>query len=108
MSTHSKFMAALLPLLLGARFAVAADVPPATVGDLESTRQAFVAAMQRVRLHLPETPDSPRSKAMPSMIIWLRQDCAGIWYRDPARTWTRRSTRFCKPIRANRSRTACA
>jgi soluble lytic murein transglycosylase len=63
MSTHSKFLAALLPLLLCARFAAAADAPPATPGDLESTRQAFVAAMQRVRLHLPETPDSPALEA---------------------------------------------
>jgi soluble lytic murein transglycosylase len=63
MSTHSKFLAALLPLLLCARFAAAADVPPTAAGDLESTRQAFVAAMQRVRLHLPETPDSPALEA---------------------------------------------
>jgi soluble lytic murein transglycosylase len=63
MSTLSKFLAALLPLLLCARFAAAADVPTTTAGDLESTRQAFVAAMQRVRLHLPETPDSPALEA---------------------------------------------
>src|SRR5580700_222113 len=63
MSTLSKLPAALLPLLLCARFAAAADVPPTTAGDLESTRQAFVAAMQRVRLHLPETPDSPALEA---------------------------------------------
>jgi soluble lytic murein transglycosylase len=62
MSTHSK-LAALLPLLLCARFAAAADVPPTTAGDPEITRQAFVAAMQRVRLHLPDTPDSPALEA---------------------------------------------
>ena len=43
-----------LPLLLG-RFASAAD--------LDETRQAFVAAMQRMRLTLPETPDSPALEA---------------------------------------------
>jgi soluble lytic murein transglycosylase len=63
MSTHSKFLAALLPLAFCARFAATADVPPTHAGDLESTRQAFVAAMQRVRLHLPEPPDSPALEA---------------------------------------------
>ena len=32
---------------------------PTTAGELQSTRQAFVAAMQRIRLHLPDTPDTP-------------------------------------------------
>ena len=46
--------ALLLPLL----FVVLPLLPAATVDDLQSTRQAFVAAMQRIRLHLPDTPDS--------------------------------------------------
>ena len=45
-----------LPLLT--QFA-AAGAPRAAAADPDSTRQAFVAAMQRIRLNLPETPDSP-------------------------------------------------
>jgi len=48
--------------LLGTQFAAAAAGPPAAV-DPESTRQEFVAAMQRVRLNLPDTPDSPALEA---------------------------------------------
>jgi soluble lytic murein transglycosylase len=51
--------ALLLPLL----FVVLPLLPAATVDDLQSTRQAFVAAMQRIRLHLPDTPDSPALEA---------------------------------------------
>jgi soluble lytic murein transglycosylase len=54
MSTRSKWAALLLPLLCLA-FASAADE--------EDTRQAFVGAMQRVRLNLPETADSPALEA---------------------------------------------
>jgi soluble lytic murein transglycosylase len=63
MLTHSKWLRALLLPLLCVRFASAADGPPATVADPDSTRQAFVTAMQRVRLNLPETPDSPALEA---------------------------------------------
>ncbi|HME40787.1 MAG TPA: transglycosylase SLT domain-containing protein [Steroidobacteraceae bacterium] len=38
-------------------------VQRAPAADLESTRQAFVAAMQRVRQDLPDTPDSPALEA---------------------------------------------
>jgi soluble lytic murein transglycosylase len=63
MPTHSKLLLTLLlPLLCAQSATVAADLP-ATVSDLQSTRQAFVAAMQRIRLHLPETPDSPALQA---------------------------------------------
>jgi soluble lytic murein transglycosylase len=54
MPTYSKW-AALLPLLLCLQFASAAED--------EDPRQAFVAAMQRIRLNLPETPDSPALEA---------------------------------------------
>jgi len=62
MRTRTKLLLTLLPLLCAQFAAVAADSPP-SVSDLQSTRQAFVAAMQRIRLHLPDTPDSPALQA---------------------------------------------
>jgi soluble lytic murein transglycosylase len=41
----------------------AGTAPRAAVADADSTRQAFVAAMQRIRLNLPDTPDSPALEA---------------------------------------------
>ena len=58
MSPHSRLKPALLLPLLCVHFASAAVVSPAAVADPESTVQAFVAAMQRIRLNLPEMPDS--------------------------------------------------
>src|ERR1700722_12481479 len=43
-------LALILPLLC---------VHPVSAADADSVRQAFVAAMQRVRQNLPDTPDSP-------------------------------------------------
>jgi soluble lytic murein transglycosylase len=68
MSTHSKLArAALLPLmllpLLCAGDAAAADMSSAAVADPQTTRPAFVAAMQRIRLNLPEEADSPALEA---------------------------------------------
>src|SRR5882672_2273757 len=60
MSIRSKWPLALSLPLLCAQFASAAAGPPAAP---ESTRQEFVAAMQRVRLNLPDTPDSPALEA---------------------------------------------
>ena len=37
----------------------------ASAGQIDSTRQAFVAAMQRIRFNLPETPDSTELEAYP-------------------------------------------
>jgi soluble lytic murein transglycosylase len=66
MSTRSKW-AALLPPLLCLQFASAAQsasvAQSASAADDEGTRQAFVAAMQRIRSNLPETPDSPALEA---------------------------------------------
>jgi soluble lytic murein transglycosylase len=63
MYTHLKWIPALLlPVLLWPRFASTAENPSAP-SDLQSTRQAFVAAMQRIRLHLPDTADSPALEA---------------------------------------------
>jgi soluble lytic murein transglycosylase len=55
MSTRSILALALLLPLLPMQFAAPAEV--------QSARQAFVAAMQRVRLNQPETPDSPALEA---------------------------------------------
>src|SRR6202790_4383090 len=55
-------LALLLPLLCVQSAPVA---PSATSANPDSTRQAFVAAMQRIRLNLPETPDSPALEAYP-------------------------------------------
>src|SRR3979490_2079757 len=63
MLIHSKWLRALLLPLLCVRFASAADGRPATPADPDSPRQTFVAARQRVRLNLPETPDSPALEA---------------------------------------------
>ena len=52
-------MLALVLPLLWASSAATAENSPAPGGELQSTRQAFVAAMQRIRLHLPDTPDTP-------------------------------------------------
>src|ERR1700737_5083097 len=63
MLIHSKRVPALLLPLLCVQSAPTADGPQPTVADPDSTRQAFVAAMQRIRLNLPETPDSPALEA---------------------------------------------
>src|SRR6202011_1626994 len=65
MLIQSKKALALLLPLLWVRIALAADGPPASIADADSTRQAFVAAMQRIRLNLPESPDSPALEAYP-------------------------------------------
>src|SRR5450631_3865419 len=69
MSTHLKLTRARLPplifllLLLFARDVAAADMSSAAVADPQSNRLAFVAAMQRIRLNLPDDPDSPALEA---------------------------------------------
>ncbi len=63
MSTQSNLLLVLSLPLLWMRFASAADLPRHGAADPDETRQAFVAAMQRVRLNLPETPDSPALEA---------------------------------------------
>src|SRR5579864_2301289 len=54
-----KWLPALWPPLL---CLLVAGTSPASA-DPDGTRQAFVAALQRVRLNLPETPDSPALEA---------------------------------------------
>jgi soluble lytic murein transglycosylase len=65
MLIHTRRVLALLLPLLCVQSAPAAKGPPAALADPDSTRQAFVAAMQRIRLNLPETPDSPALEAYP-------------------------------------------
>lgn len=48
--------------LLAADHGLAADLPDTTTAD-QTVRQEFVAAMQRVRLHVPDSPDSPALEA---------------------------------------------
>src|ERR1700722_7927256 len=43
--------------------ASAAETSSAPADELQNTRQAFVAAMQRIRLHLPDIQDSPALEA---------------------------------------------
>lgn len=63
MLTSSK----LLPLLVWSLFCVCsastAEATSAAAADPQSTRQAFVAAMQRIRLNLPDVPDSAALEA---------------------------------------------
>src|SRR5450631_4345045 len=69
MSTHLKLTRARLPPLLlllpllCARGVAAAELSSAAVADPQTNRLAFVAAMQRIRLNLPDTPDSPALEA---------------------------------------------
>src|SRR5258708_22841228 len=63
MLIHSKWLPALSLPLLCVQFSSAAAGPSATAADPNSARQEFVAAMQRIRLNLPETPDSPALEA---------------------------------------------
>jgi hypothetical protein len=63
MCTHSKLIPALVLPLLWSPFAATAENSPAAAVDPQTTRQAFIAAMQRIRLHLPDTPDSPALEA---------------------------------------------
>jgi soluble lytic murein transglycosylase len=65
MSTFAKWLLALSIFLRCMQLAAAADPAPATAADQEIIRQVFVEAMQRVRLNLPETPDSPALEAYP-------------------------------------------
>jgi soluble lytic murein transglycosylase len=62
MSIRSISVPALALSLLCTQFTTAADAAPAAA-NAESTRQAFVEAMQRVRDHLPDAPDSPELRA---------------------------------------------
>jgi soluble lytic murein transglycosylase len=63
MLTSSK----LLPHLVWSLFCVCsastAEATSAAAADPQSTRQAFVAAMQRIRLNLPDVPDSAALEA---------------------------------------------
>src|SRR6266404_8270835 len=63
MSIRSNWLPALSLPLLCVQFAAAAAGPPAAAADPAGTRREFAAAMQRVRLNLPETPDSPALEA---------------------------------------------
>jgi soluble lytic murein transglycosylase len=63
MSIRSKSLLILSVPLLWAGFAFAVEAPRHVAADSDDTRQAFVAAMQRIRLNLPETPDSPALEA---------------------------------------------
>jgi len=63
MLIHSKWLPALPLALLCVQFASAAAGPPAPAADPSSARREFVAAMQRIRLNLSETPDSPALEA---------------------------------------------
>src|ERR1700730_6516522 len=65
MLIHSRRVLALFLPLLCVQSAPAAKGPSGAPADLDSTRQAFVAAMQRIRLNLPETPDSAALEAYP-------------------------------------------
>src|SRR5258708_16689107 len=63
MLIHSKWLPALSLPLLCVEVSGAGGGPSARAGDRNSARQEFVAAMQRIRLNLPETPDSPALEA---------------------------------------------
>jgi len=63
MRHYSKAIPTLLIPLLWASSVQTAEIPPPTAADPAVVRQAFVAAMQRVRLHLPDTPDTPALQA---------------------------------------------
>src|ERR1700738_3067024 len=65
MLIHSKWLQALSLSTLCVQSASAAAGPPAPAADPNSARQEFVAAMQRIRLNLPETPDSRALEAYP-------------------------------------------
>ncbi len=58
MSAPSKWLPAAFLSLLCAHFAARADVSKTAGGDLDGLRHGFVEAMQRIRLNLPEMPDS--------------------------------------------------
>jgi soluble lytic murein transglycosylase len=62
MHTPSKWVLALVLSLLWVPFAITAENSPAAA-DPPTIRQAFVSAMQRIRFHLPDTPDSPALEA---------------------------------------------
>ena len=63
MSNRSKLVLTLLLPMYCGQFAAAAEDLPAAAVDSQSVRQAFVGAMQRIRLHQPEIPDSPALEA---------------------------------------------
>jgi peptidoglycan lytic transglycosylase len=64
MLIRSRRVLALLLALFCVQSTAAAEASPASA-DPDSVRQAFVAAMQRVRLNLPDTPDTPALEAYP-------------------------------------------
>jgi soluble lytic murein transglycosylase len=58
MLIRSKWLSALSLPLLSVQCALAGAVAPPAAAGSDATRQEFVAAMHRIRLNLPETPDS--------------------------------------------------
>ena len=58
MLIYSKWLQALSLSALCVQSVSAAAGPPAPAADPNGARREFVAAMQRIRLNLPETPDS--------------------------------------------------
>jgi soluble lytic murein transglycosylase len=63
MSIRTTWVLALSALLCCMRSAAATEVSSAAAADSDGIRQTFVAAMQRVRQHLPDVPDSPGLEA---------------------------------------------
>jgi soluble lytic murein transglycosylase len=63
MSVRSNRSFTLAALLFCVRCVAADEVPPAATADAAGIREVFVAAMQRVRQHLPDAPDSPALEA---------------------------------------------
>jgi soluble lytic murein transglycosylase len=63
MSPSFRLIPVLLVFLVSVR--IASEAAPAAPADQQSTQQAFVAAMQRIRLNLPDEPDSAALEAYP-------------------------------------------
>src|ERR1700729_2563375 len=63
MFTPSKLLPVLWLSLSCIRLASPAEISSAPAADQQSTRQAFIAAMQRIRQNLPEVPDSAALEA---------------------------------------------
>src|SRR5271154_3436278 len=63
MPKHLKLGLTAFLWLFAAGTGLAGDVSDAGAADQAQVRQELVAAMQRIRLHLPELPDSPALEA---------------------------------------------
>ena len=82
--------------------------PSGAAANSESTRQAFVAAMQRIRIEPAGNTGFRRARGLCHPRLSDRREVAARSGRQaPTKPWTRPSMRFCRPTGSAGRRAAC-